>query len=206
MNLFKEDCIWMSCRYAIGRKTISACTHPYHIIENAYDWIYPTRRKQLSRDIIMHINDRLNCLHNISSLGFHDKYDIISCIAEYMCEHNIQQPNEYFAQHNWNIDTSANYILPVVTRNEPQLDFEELLSTIYHDYESWILFANLLDESKHVTLRIKYNNKVIEHKCLVHYKIYTDGVKRYYVDIEKFKEKPYPTTYLDIKGIIDNEF
>lgn len=206
MKLFKEDCIWMSCRYAIGRKTISAYTHPYNIIENAYDWIYPAKRKQLSQDIIMHINNRLNQLRNVSSLGFHDKCDIISCIAKYMCEHNIEQPNEYFAQHDWNIDTSANsIILPLVTRNEPQFNFESLFSTIYHDYESWILFANLLDESKHVTLRIKYNNKVIEHKCLVHYKMYANGVKRSYVDIEKFKEKPYPTRYLDIKDIIDNE-
>lgn len=197
----------MSCRYAIGRKTISACTHPYNIIEQAYDWIYPSRRKQFSQDIIMHINDRLNQLHNISSLGFLNNYDIISCIARYMCERNIQQPNEYFAKHDWNVNTSINKIISVTTSNEESLlDFEELFSTIYHDYESWILFANLLDESKHVTLRIKYNNKVIERKCLVHYKIYTNGVKRYYVDIEKFKEKPYPTTYLDIKSIIDNEF
>jgi hypothetical protein len=180
--------------------------HPYNIIEQAYDWIYPSKRKRFSQDIIMHINDRLNSLRNISSLGFENGYDIISCIAKYMCEHNIQSPNGYFAQHDWNIDTSVNHILSIETRNEPQLDFEELFSTIYHDYESWILFADLLDESKHVTLRIKYNNKVIEHKCLVHYRVYADGVKRCYVDIDKFKEKPYPTTYLDIKGIIDNEF
>ena len=196
----------MSCRYAIGRKTISAYTHPYHIIEHAYDWISPSRRKQFSQDIIMHINDRLNLLDNTSSLGFHDGYDIISCIAQYMCEHNIQNPNEYFAQRNWNVDASINKIISVVTRNEPMSDSEALFSTIYHDYESWILFANLLDESKHVTLRIQYNGKVIEHKCLVHYKVYSNGIKRYYVDIEKFKKKPYPTTYLNIKDIIDNEF
>ena len=208
MDTFKEDCIWMSCRYAIGRSSIASCTHPYNVIRHGLDWIgNEHRQKALAKDIRCHLNERLAFHGHVNSPGYSDKHDFLSCILKYMKDVNVSNPNLFYASHKFDIDSYTGVVLNCESLDQIKPDVDLFsFSNLYYDYEGWILLANLLDESKHVTLRVKYNNKTVEHKCLLYYKLYSDGVGRHYIDINEFKKNPYPIKYLTIKDIIDNEF
>ena len=61
---FKETCIWMSYRYAIGRKSIASVSHAKDI-DAHLDWIPENRRDFTARDILREVNDNVNWWKNI---------------------------------------------------------------------------------------------------------------------------------------------
>jgi hypothetical protein len=61
MSDFKETCIWMSYRYAIGRKSIASVSHARDIA-NHLDWIPDDRKEFTGKDMMREINDKLNSL------------------------------------------------------------------------------------------------------------------------------------------------
>ena len=80
MSDFKETCIWMSYRYAIGRKTIAATSHAYDIAHNM-DWIPKARWQFTGIDILREINFHIRCYKNIKVVSYGDPdYDVFSII------------------------------------------------------------------------------------------------------------------------------
>lgn len=78
INDFMDDCVWMSCRYCIGRHTIAAHSHAADIANNIYDPAEKNRLAFYAKDInqeiynILHINNFLDCdyVYNIPKEKF----------------------------------------------------------------------------------------------------------------------------------------
>lgn len=77
--------------------------------------------------------------------------------------------------------------------------------TEFHDYQPWILLANVLDQKRKVILDVTYKSKHIEYECFMHYIVSSNGIEKRYVPIKDFLQKPYPTKYINPEYIINNE-
>lgn len=64
MSDFKETCIWMSCRYAIGRKAIASVMHAEDIARHM-EWVPMDRWAFTGMDILREVNDRIRWYKNI---------------------------------------------------------------------------------------------------------------------------------------------
>ena len=56
MSDFKETCIWMSYRYAIGRKAIASVMHAEDIAKHM-EWVPMDRWAFTGMDILREVND-----------------------------------------------------------------------------------------------------------------------------------------------------
>lgn len=60
LSSYEEDCIWMSYRYCIGRKTIASHMHAGNIAENAYHRLSNERMEFMAKDILEEIHTKLS--------------------------------------------------------------------------------------------------------------------------------------------------
>ena len=202
MKDFKEDCIWMSYRYCIGRKSIAACTHAYDIIKYGLDWISENRKEFTAKDIRSSINDHMRWSDNIEVCGYDNKYDVLSCIIKYLIDNNIADPKEYYYKHKWivNVNTGS------VCTEDWEGKLPTNIFTDYSDYEPWIKLAELLDKSKHINIKTKYNDVITQHECIKLYRIdYQSKLRIDFVDCNLLKINPYLHSYINKEYIIDND-
>ena len=159
MSDFKETCIWMSYRYAIGRKTIAAVTHAEDIARHI-DWIPENRREFTAEDILRTINGQTNWMFkNVKAKYTAANHDVFSVIFEWLYENAPEDPERFFMEHIWEVDLnfgvviSVNYRPDAPQRNEYGYYTDSTLYSEYNDYLPWIKLVKFLKGATHeVTL------------------------------------------------------
>jgi hypothetical protein len=84
-------------------------------------------------------------------------------------------------------------------------DFDRSMSifSMLNDYEPWIKLANLLDERKHIDIKVNYKGEESIVKSFVHYANYPDGIEKFYIGIDQYKENPYILSYVAQEYIVE---
>ena len=94
---FKETCIWMSYRYAIGRKSITSVAHAEDIFKHL-DWISEDRRKFTAEDIYNEINTKAGFSDNLMiSFDGNRQTDVFSVLFEWFSQHPELCTSEYYS-------------------------------------------------------------------------------------------------------------
>lgn len=181
MSDFKETCIWMSYRYAIGRKTIAATSHAYDIAHNM-DWVQKEKWQFTGIDILREINSHIRCYKNIKVVSYGDPdYDVFSIIFEWFLNNPQDDNVEYFMTHKWDIDTLHGTVKSVTELSEEEkpvrkegIYYEANIFSEYSDYKGWIKLANMfLENYKYVTY--EFDGKVQTVKCIEWYDLDYSG-------------------------------
>lgn len=208
MIYFKETCIWMSYRYAIGRSSIASCCHAADIVRYGLDWIPENRREFTARDIRDCINNQLMWTNNIRKDGYSNKYDILSCILKYMFDNNIEDSELFYLQHVWqvNVDTGEVTIQFQTDIKPSEMDRLFSLFTSIHDYLPWIKLANFLDKEQHCLVDVNFNNQQTSRECFIIYDQLQDKtIMKYYVPCDAFQNNPSILSYLSPEYIINHD-
>jgi hypothetical protein len=205
MKDFKEDCIWMSYRYCIGRQTIAAHHHAGDIVKYGLDWISEGRKEFTAKDIRWMINDRVCLNSHIKTDGYEHNYDVISCIFKYLYDRKIENPEQYYLTHHWvvSIVTGLACVTGEYTAEISDFDRSMSIFSMLNDYEPWIKLANLLDERKHIDIKVNYKGEESIVKSFVHYANYPDGIEKFYIGIDQYKENPYILSYVAQEYIVE---
>lgn len=206
---FKETCIWMSYRYAIGRKSIAAVTHAKDIAKHI-DWIPIESRDFASEDITNEINNHIRFASNIKYVNFYNEncsrritaYEIL---FKYLYENPEYLDNKMFESQKWIIDFKNK------TVTHTQLDKPENSSFIlddYFSYKDWIGLAKILrKETVKITAVNEGHTKIFDAYEYFDY-IYENGirklVKRYSASADGLMSGYYIAPEF-IKSINDNE-
>ena len=82
---FKETCLWMSYRYAIGRKSIAAVSHAADIAKHL-DWIPDDRWEFTAEDILREVNQSIGWTDNLTIMGLdgYRKTDVFSVLFSFI--------------------------------------------------------------------------------------------------------------------------
>lgn len=206
MKDFKEDCIWMSYRYCIGRQTIAAYQHAGDIVKYGLDWISENRKEFTAKDIRWMINDKVCWNSRIKTSGYEEhNYDVISCIFKYLYDHKIENPEQYYLTHHWvvNIVTGLVFVTGEYTAEISDLDKSMSIFSMLNDYDPWIKLANLLDERKHIDVKVNYKGEESIVKSFVHYMNYPDGIEKFYIGVDDYKKNPYRLSYVAPEYIVE---
>lgn len=155
MSDFKETCIWMSYRYAIGRKTIAAVTHAADIARHI-DWIPESRREFTAEDILRTINGQTNWMFkNVKAKYTAANYDVFSVIFEWLYENPQEDPEKFFMEHEWELDLNFGVVIGVKKlqiapmRNIHGYYTDSTIYSEYHDYLPWIKLVSFLKGATH---------------------------------------------------------
>lgn len=167
MSDFKDTCIWMSYRYAIGRRSITSVMHARDISKHM-DWVDPDRWEFTGKDILREVNTRIRWYKNIHIKSVGDEnYDIFSIIFQWFTDHPTEDVVRYFVEHDWYLDLTYGVINDIQVRKDPPKpsDWEmyphDNIFRDYSDYKDWIKLANLfLKKTKTVT--IKHEDELME--------------------------------------------
>ena len=172
MSDFKETCIWMSYRYAIGRKTIAAVTHAEDIARHI-DWIPENRREFTAEDILRTINGQTNWMFkNVKVFGIEAQYDVFSVIFEWFYNNPQEDMENYFMEHIWYVDLKAGEVYKIESRPDaPQRNeyghyTDSTLYSEYHDYLPWIKLAKFIKGATH-EVTLNSTNEVIPATCWI---------------------------------------
>lgn len=170
MSDFKETCIWMSYRYAIGRKSIASVMHAEDIAKHM-EWVPMNRWEFTGTDILREVNDQIRLYKNIhiESYGNHT-IDVFSVIFQWFVDNPKKDAVEYFLKHEWYIDLVKGKIVCIEERKKeiPEKTdygsflFENIFND-YPDYKNWIKLANLFLQ-KHRMVTIEFNGNVEAQK------------------------------------------
>lgn len=201
MSDFKETCIWMSYRYAIGRKSIAACSHAEDIFKHL-DWITEDRREFTAEDIYSEINDKVGWTDNlVLSFEGNRKIDVFSVLFEWFSQNPHLMTSEYWNSHIFKVDLETGH----VDARETDKKSSSWPSTIFHeysDYESWIKLAKILSgETYEVT--VEFDGKTDVKQCIMWWSVDTYGGN---IKIEKKyseKDERFPRWYISPEYIKD---
>lgn len=161
MEEFKETCIWMSYRYAIGRKTIASVTHAEDISKHM-DWIPEKNWKFTAEDIFNTVNDSISFSKNIN-ISFEGRRDVdaYSVLFEYLVDHSEYLDIDEFNKYEWTINLKTREVSQSVC-NTPN-KYGTFLQD-YSDYKDWIRLANLfLKNTKMITF--ENHGNIVEEEC-----------------------------------------
>lgn len=157
---FKETCVWMSYRYAIGRSTIAAAMHAKDIAKHL-DWIPEDRHEFTGEDIISEINSQLNCIKTIRLTnrfaGDAKRIDAFSLLFRYLENDQWLLKDDTYRTYTFNIDFGTHRVDAIESYEGIQNDI--LLK--YDDYKDWIKLAKILLNDT-VKLTIEMNGQLTE--------------------------------------------
>ena len=144
MSDFKETCIWMSYRYAIGRKAIASVMHAVDIAKHM-EWVPMDRWAFTGMDILREVNDRIGWYKNIHFESYGDPtIDVFSVIFQWFTDNSQEDEIEYFVKHEWYVDVVNGTVVRVEERMQgiPEKTdygsylFEDIFGD-YSDYKNW---------------------------------------------------------------------
>ena len=188
---FFEDCIWMSYRYCIGRKTIATACHAANIVKYV-GHLSKERRAFMAMDIRREINTYIGWKYNVHIEGTQDRYDALTLIYKYMLEHP-----ETIEDKEWdftvNISSGEVKAEPIEKVKE---GYHEKLIDMHTDYINWIKLANYLDEDNYVNIDIEYEG---EKSTLVGFSfpdVHQNEIRLLYTSAENFKNRSSITSYI----------
>lgn len=211
MSDFKETCIWMSYRYAIGRKSISAVSHARDIAQHV-DWISENRREFTAKDIINEVNDRISWYTNIHiEPYFREDNDIFSVLFDWFLANPQEDMIKYFVEHEWHVNLATQYVEVRERENPPQRNehgfyYDQDIFNEYSDYKDWINLARFLKGPTHIAT-VEYEGKVSEIPVIEWYSCNTWGggpivIEKCYTDAKEFpKWRIAPEYITNIKPI-----
>jgi hypothetical protein len=160
---FKETCLWMSYRYAIGRKSIAAVSHAAEIAKHL-DWIPEDRWEFTAEDILREVNQSIGWTDNLSIMGLdgHRKTDVFSVLFSFIEKNPTYMSHDMFNKHHWVINLD-NGNVSVMEKEEPT---NKLLSIFYdyNDYRDWIKLAKIL-KNETVNVTLEYNGETVVEEC-----------------------------------------
>ena len=188
---FFEDCIWMSYRYCIGRRTIAAAAHANDIARHVH-YLSKERRQFMAKDIRSEISSHIHWLPNVTVEGYEYKCDALTLIYKYMMDHPETKEDEKFHFYV-NVNTCTVEVEPVEKVKE---GYHEKLLNLYVDYIGWIKLANYLDEDNYVNIDVEYEG---EKSTLVGFSfpgVYQNEIRLLYTSAENFKNKSSITSYI----------
>lgn len=188
---FFEDCIWMSYRYCIGRKTIAASSHAGNIVQ--YTRYLSKERKQfMAKDIRREISSQIHWRPNVTVEGYEDKYDALSLIYKYMMDHPETQDDEKYYFYV-NVSTGSVEAEPIEKIKE---GYHEKLTNLFIDYIGWIKLANYLDEDNYVNIDVEYEGKKSTLVGFSFPDVYQNEIRLLYTSAENFNNKSSITSYI----------
>lgn len=207
MSDFKETCIWMSYRYAIGRKSIASVTHARDIAQHI-DWIPEDRRDFTARDIIQEVNDRLNWWKNIHlEFSYHGgDNDGFTVLFDWFMDNPQEDPVKYFMEHEWYINLVTKQITVKDRENPPQRQeygfyIEPDIFNEYSDYKDWINLAKYLKGATHIAA-VEYEGNINEIPVIEWYSCKTWGGGPIKLDKCYTDAKEFPQWYIAPEYII----
>lgn len=157
---FKETCIWMSYRYAIGRSTIAAAMHAKDIAKHL-DWIPEDRHEFTGEDIISEINSQLNCIRTLrltnKFAGDAKRIDAFSLLFRYLENDQWLLKDDTYRTYAFNIDFGTHRVDAIELIEGLQNDI--LLK--YVDYKDWIKLAKILLNDT-VKLTMEMDGQLVE--------------------------------------------
>ena len=160
---FKETCLWMSYRYAIGRKSIAAVSHASEIAKHL-DWIPDDRWEFTAEDILREVNQSVGWTDNLSIMGLdgHRKTDVFSVLFSFIEKNPTYMSHDMFNKHHWVINLD-NGNVSVMEKEEPT---NKLLTIFYdyNDYRDWIKLAKIL-KNETVNVTLEYNGETVVEEC-----------------------------------------
>lgn len=160
---FKETCLWMSYRYAIGRKSIAAVSHASEIAKHL-DWIPDDRWEFTAEDILREVNQSIGWTDNLSIMGLdgYRKTDVFSVLFSFIEKNPTYMSHDMFNKHHWVINLD-NGNVSVMEKEEPT---NKLLTIFYdyNDYRDWIKLAKIL-KNETVNVTLEYNGETIVEEC-----------------------------------------
>lgn len=199
MSDFKETCIWMSYRYAIGRKSIASCMHAKDIADHI-SWIPENRRSFTAMDITREVNDKINWYKNVLVKGYSDNImDVFSVLFQWFIDNPQDRPVDYFMSHNWNVDVDKGLVDisdrdDIPSKNEYGFYYEPDIFHDYSDYRDWVNLARFIKGATHI-VTVEFDGKVTNEECIEWYDCNVQGGQ---VTIEKkyTRATEFPKWYL----------
>lgn len=195
---FMEDNIWMSSRYCIGRKTISASMHANDmaLFLSMNPNIVPNR-DFLAVDIRKQINFIVGLNWNVHNDNNSNKIDILSLLCQYMYENNIIHPESYMFEIRGN-EVKAT---PTHTDND----------NVYRDFDTelqymsnWIKLANWMDPQYLITYKNEKGEESTE-MGFKYYDRYRDKILEHVVTNNLYISNPFQPLFIDPKYIVKIE-
>ena len=166
MSDFKETCIWMSYRYAIGRKSIASVMHAQDIAKHL-DWIPEDRRLFTSEDIIREVNDRVNWMKNVKLSAYGtEQNDAFTVLFRWFMENPQENPVDYFVEHDWYVDLCKGTVRVEDRKDIPsKTDYgvyvESNIFNDWGDFKDWVNLAKFIrGATHHVTVEFKGNTTI----------------------------------------------
>lgn len=192
---FKETCIWMSYRYAIGRKSIASVTHAKDIAAHL-DWIPENRRDFTARDILREVNDKVNWWKNIHIDTYtKEDCDVFTVIFQWFLDNPQEDPVKYFIEHEWYINLTHQTIDVNERKDPPQRNdsgfyYDSDIFNEYDSYKDWVNLAKFIKGATHIAT-VDYKGKVEEIPVIEWYNCHTWGggpvkVEKCYTKAEEF--------------------
>lgn len=160
---FKETCLWMSYRYAIGRKSIAAVSHAAEIAKHL-DWIPGDRWEFTAEDILREVNQSIGWTDNLTVMGL-DGYretDVFSVLFSFIEKNPTYMSHDMFNKHHWVINLD-NGNVSVMEKEEPTNNILTIFYD-YDDYKDWIKLAKIL-KNETVNVTLEYNGETIVEEC-----------------------------------------
>ena len=157
MSDFKETCIWMSYRYAIGRKSIASVTHAQDIAKHI-DWIPEDRWEFTAKDITREINEKIRWWDNVEFVSYDNgNYDAFTVIFRWFIDNPQKNPVEFFNTSKWyiNCDTGEVDTITDYTPDKSKVIVKHNIFHEYTDYSGWVRLAIVL-RNKPVTVEVEY--------------------------------------------------
>lgn len=198
MSDFKETCIWMSYRYAIGRKTIASVMHAKDIADHI-DWIPEDRRDFAAMDIIREVNDKIHWYKNVMVKGYGENImDVFSVLLQWFLDNPQDNPIDYFMEHEWDVDVDKGTVFvsdrdDIPKKSEHGTYYDSNIFYDFTDYRDWVNLARYLKGATHIAT-IEFEDKITTEPVIEWYDIVAYGGK-YEIQKKYTRANEFPSWY-----------
>lgn len=206
LSSYEEDCIWMSYRYCIGRKTIASHMHAGNIAENAYNRLSTERMEFMAKDILEEVHTKLSFINIRADRSI--KYNnadfiLIEELFKYYNEHKNDADFKNIVSMNYN----DNGQWEIKYADEKSTDFDRVFG-IYRasdidDLIVWYKLAKCFMKSQHNTFITKDDEQIEYFDCYEKFNrsigdgTYETVYRSIKVPVDKYIENPHITVYLN---------
>ena len=123
---YEEDCMWMSYRYCVGRKTIASHLHAFNIFKNCYGRMSNDRQLFTAFDINREIEQQMNFMKphfNFPRTQLNRLYGFtaVDIVCDFIEEYNIKSTDDFIKYKDIDViltDNERGYKFETVTWEE----------------------------------------------------------------------------------------
>lgn len=169
---YEYDSLWMSCRYCIGRHTITAHSHANDIAFYDYHRLNASQKEMMYTDI----NEQIYWSLKMSTFFSIENFDNVSMnpldiFYEFINSENLKNYDELKKYKQvkavWNsVYDKWDFEKTMLGEN----DKERYISSFdFEDLEIWQKLANLFNEKEHFSKTVNVNGKDEIYECYYYY-------------------------------------